>query len=152
MHSGSWFSGSWFGGSWFGSAGSSGAVAVYGLSWEIYLSATPAASEVQFTSTWLDYTSTSISPDSYVGQSSGTTAATIIAPPQTQATRVPKLLNVYNADSARTRMFVQLNTGLGTWTVVDHWLDPGSVFELTDVEGSRIITNQGAEQVEGSIE
>lgn len=153
--SSTWFGG-WYGG-WYGNwfatptgAGSSFIPPSSGSSgWEIYLLSASSTNEPNFNSTWLDYTSTSILPDSYVAQTSGTTATTIIPGTTGSEERTPKLINVHGTDTADSRFYVRMNDGLSTWIIASHVLQPGWVFQLTDVDGSRLITDKGEERIEG---
>lgn len=110
---------------------------------QILLGGVVTLNELPFTTHYVDITTTSYTPASNDGLSSGATAVTVVAAPAASTQRQVKLLTVYNADTIGETVTVRLNNN-GTFRIlVAVALAAGSTLVYTDGEGFRVMNSAG---------
>lgn len=103
-----------------------------------------ATTELPIVSSWVDITTTAMTPGSTDTTSNDTTDVTIVAAPGASTYRHVKLINIYNADSVSHVVNVQYDNNGTERLLVKITLPVGYTLIYTDGEGWRALSSTGA--------
>jgi hypothetical protein len=118
---------------------------------EIALGGTPSA-EFPFTASWVEVTASAFTPGETDGNTTGSTAVTLVAAPGGASTqRQLKALTTYNASNASQTVTIQLNNNTNLRTIFKHTLGVGERVEYVDTTGFRVFDVNGAIKGTGAI-
>lgn len=101
---------------------------------EIILSAAATTSQLQFTTSYVDITSTAFVAGEQDGISNNTTAVTVMSAPAASTQRQLKLLTIYNADTVSSTVTVRYNNNGTARILCRQTLSPGMSL-VCDVNG-----------------
>ena len=110
---------------------------------EIVLSGAVTTNQLDFVTSYADYTGTDFTPGSNDGTSNDTTAVTIVSAPAASTYRIVKNISVFNNDTAAADVTIQLNNNSTVRVIVDITLDPDEQLIYVGDEW-KVLSNIGA--------
>lgn len=112
---------------------------------EIVLGTIPGT-ELQWTSSYVDVTTSTIGPLASDGTTNGTTPVTMVPAPAASTQRQTKYLSVFNADSSVRSVTIRLNDNTALRTLCTFTLNPNEHLAYTDGHGFKVIAADGSDK------
>lgn len=118
---------------------------------EFRLSGAVGATQLPFTSFYVDHTTSAYTPGEADGASNNATAITLVAAPAASTHRSVKTLNIYNADNTTATVTIQLNNNGTIRTLLVVTLSVADTLIYTDVNGWEVINTSGQKKSIASV-
>ncbi len=117
---------------------------------EISLDTAAVTNEMQWNSYWADNTTTTFTPGSSSGLSSGTSEVSIVGSPAGSTQRQIKYISVFNSDTVAHLTTIQFDDGTNERVLCRVLLQVGETLSYTQANGWRVIDLYGIRK-EGSV-
>jgi len=118
---------------------------------EVVLGSTPS-SELPWTASYVDITTTTFGPIADSGTTNGTTPVTLVSAPAASTQRQTKFLSLYNLSTNQQIVTIQINEGGGTTRIVFKCtLDAGDTLVYVDSHGFNVLNSTGSLKTASAI-
>jgi hypothetical protein len=109
-----------------------------------------AATQLDWTASYIDVTATTYVPGSSVGTTNSTTDVDVVTAPAASTQRHVKLITVYNANSSANVVMIKKVNGASTRVLCKILLQPNDTLQYCDAEGFSVIRNSGTSVTDGA--